>query len=223
MPGLAELVARHTRLSAPPAVPELRLHLAEDITGTWQEVERELGTGHLPPPFWAFAWVGGQALARWVLDEPAEVAGRTVLDLCTGSGLVALAARLAGAGDVLAVDVDPVAGAAVAANAAANGLTVAFRCTDPTGGPPPDVDVLLAGDVCYDAEMTGRVVPWLRSAAARGTRVLLGDPGRHYLPRLGLELLAEYDVATTRELEGVDVRSGRVYAVAPAGTARGSR
>ncbi len=206
---------RRTRLQAPPAVPELRLHLAEDITTAWEDVERELAAGDLPPPFWAFAWVGGQALARLVLDRPGEVAGRRVLDLCTGSGLVALAARRAGADPVLAVDVDPVAVAAVGLNAAANGLAVDVRCADLTGGPVPDVDVLLAGDVCYDAEMTARVLPWLRRAAAAGVRVLLGDPGRHYLPQQGLDLLAEHDVPTTVDLEGVRLRRGRVYALQP--------
>jgi predicted nicotinamide N-methyase len=202
-------------LQAPPAVPELLLHLADDITGAWEGVERELATGALPPPFWAFAWVGGQALARHVLDTPAEVRGLRVLDLATGSGLVALAARRAGAACVLAVDVDPVAAAAVAANATANGLDVGFRCADLTDGPVPDVDVLLAGDVCYDRDMTARVLPWLRRAAAGGVRVLLGDPGRHYLPQSGLELLTELDVPTTRDLEGVAVKRVRVYALQP--------
>jgi len=211
----AELVLRHTRLQRPPAVPELRLHLADDVTSAWEEVERELAAGALPPPFWAFAWVGGQALARHVLDTPEEVGGLRVLDLCAGSGLVALAARLAGAGAVQAVDVDPVAGAAVAANAAANGLAVGFRCADLTQGPPPDVDVLLAGDVCYDREMTDRVVPWLRRAAAVGVRVLLGDPGRHYLPRTGLAVVGEHDIPTSRDLEGVVVKRARVYALVP--------
>ena len=206
----AGLVLRRTRLQAPPAVPELRLHLADDLTEAWEDLERELATGALPPPFWAFAWAGGQALARHVLDSPGEVAGRRVLDLCTGSGLVALAARLAGAAQVTAVDVDPVAGAAVAANAEANGLQVDVRIADVTTSPPPDVDVVLAGDVCYDREMTERVLPWLRAAAARGTRVLLGDPGRHYLPQ-GLRQVGGLDVPTTRDLEGVEVKHVRVY------------
>jgi len=209
------LVARRTTLQQPPAVPELRLHLAEDITGTWQDVEREIGAGELPPPFWAFAWVGGQALARYVLDTPSEVAGLRVLDLATGSGMCALAARRAGAVSVLAVDVDPVAGAAVAANAEANALAVEFLEADLTGGPVPDVDVVLAGDVCYDREMTDRVLPWLRRAAGSGVRVLLGDPGRHYLPQQGVVRLATTDVPTTRDLEGVELRTVHVYALGP--------
>lgn len=208
-----DLVLARTRLQAPSAVPELRLHLAEDVTSVWEEVERELATGALPPPFWAFAWAGGQGLARYVLDTPGEVAGRRVLDLCTGSGLVALAARRAGARSVEAVDVDPLCAAAVAANSGANGLDVAFRCADLTAGPVPDVDVLLAGDVCYDREMTDRVVPWLRRAAAAGVRVLLGDPGRHYLPQTGLVRLSEHEVPTSRDLEGALVKRVRVYAL----------
>lgn len=210
---LAGLVRRRTALQRPPAVPELVLHLADDITGTWTDVERELAAGELPPPFWAFAWVGGQGLARYVLDTPAEVAGRRVVDLGTGSGLVALAARRAGAAHVLAADVDPVAVAAVGCNAALNGLDVEAVVADLTTGPPPAVDVVLAGDVCYDRDMTAAVLPWLRAAAAAGARVLLGDPGRHYLPREGLELLAEHDVATTRDLEGAASRRVRVYSL----------
>lgn len=217
MSDLRDLVLRRTTLQSPPVVPELRLHLADDITTAWEDVERELAGGALPPPFWAFAWVGGQAVARHLLDTPAEVAGGTVLDLCTGSGLVALAARLAGAASVLAVDVDAVAVVAVGLNAEANDLSLATRCADLTRTAPPLVDVVLAGDVCYDREMADLVVPWLRAAAAQGSRVLLGDPGRHYLPRSGLREVAAYDVATTRDLEGVEVRRGRVYAVLPEG------
>ncbi len=210
---LAALVRSRTRLQTPPLVPELRLHLAEDITAAWQHVEAELGRGALDPPYWAFAWVGGQALARYLLDTPEVVRGRRVLDLATGSGLLALAARLAGATDVLAVDTDPLAVAAVAENAAANGLAVRARCVDLTGGPVPDADVLLAGDVCYDREMTDLVLPFLRRAAAAGLEVLLGDPGRHYLPRAGLTPLAEYAVPTTRELEGTVLKRVRVHRV----------
>ena len=212
-PDLRALVRRRTRLQRPPPVPELRLHLADDITTAWEDVERELAAGEIPPPFWAFAWAGGQVLARHVLDAPAEVVGRRVLDLATGSGLVALAARRAGAAAVLAVDVDPLAVAATRLNAAANGLALVAQCADLTGGPVPDVDVVLAGDVCYDREMTDRVLPWLRAAAARGVRVLLGDPGRHYLPQQGLVPVSEHEVPTTVELEGVPVRLSRVYAL----------
>ena len=210
-----EVVLARTRVQVPPAVPELRLHLADDVTEVWQDVERQLAVGELAPPFWAFAWVGGQGLARCLLDRPDEVAGLRVLDLATGSGLCALAARRAGAATVLAADIDPLAATAVALNAELNGLDVEVVTADLLGDPPPTVDVVLAGDVCYDREMTDRVVPWLRQAAAAGSRVLLGDPGRHYLPQDGLLPVAAYDVPTTRDLEGVEVRRVRVFAVEP--------
>jgi predicted nicotinamide N-methyase len=204
------IVLERTRLQRPPAVPELVLHLADEMDPLWEDLQRELDAGELPPPFWAFAWLGGQGLARYLLDVPGEVAGRRVLDLASGSGLCALAAARAGARSVLAVDVDPVSAAAVALNARANGLVVDVDGCDLLDGPPPDVDVVLAGDVFYDGAMSARVQPWLRAAHERGTRVLIGDPVRHYLPQTGLVLLAEHDVPTTRELEGVLVKRVRV-------------
>jgi predicted nicotinamide N-methyase len=207
------LVLARTRLERPPVVPELRLHLAADIVEPWQSLERELDAGELPPPFWAFAWIGGQAVARYVLDHREEVAGRSVLDLATGSGLCGLAARLAGAADVLTADIDPFAEAAVALNAEANGLAVEVTVDDLLQRPPPDVDVVLAGDVFYEREMAAAFGAWLGAAHDRGARVLVGDPGRHYLPQSGLTGLASYDVPTTRELEGVEVKRVRVFAV----------
>ena len=209
------LVLARTRLERPPVIPELVLHLADDIVEPWQSLEKELDAGELPPPFWAFAWLGGQAVARYVLDHPDEVAGRRVLDLATGSGLCALAARLAGAGAVLAADIDPFVEAAIGLNAGANGLIVDVTIDDLLQHRPPDVDVVLAGDVFYDAAMAARVQPWLLAAHRSGTRVLVGDPGRHYLPRALLVELASYDVPTTRDLEGVEVKTVRVYAVGP--------
>ena len=206
-----ELVLSRTRPARPPAVPELELLLADDMDQAWQSLQTELDDATLPPPFWAFAWLGGQALARHVLDVPDEVAGRRVLDLATGSGLCALAAARAGASQVTAVDVDPVAVEAARLNAERNGLEVAVGVADVLGAPPPDVDVVLAGDVFYDAAMAERVLPWLLDAVRAGARVLLGDPGRHYLPRALLVELGAYDVPTTRELEGVLVRTTRVY------------
>ena len=207
------LVLARTRLERPPVVPELVLHLADDIVEPWESLERELDAGELPPPFWAFAWLGGQAVARYVLDHVDEVAGKRVLDLATGSGLCALAARLAGAGDVLAADIDPFVEAAVGLNAAANGLAVAVTIADLLQQPPPDVEVVLAGDVFYEQEMATAFGGWLHAAAAGGARVLVGDPGRHYLPRSGLTELAAYDVPTTRELEGVEVKRVKVFAL----------
>ena len=209
----SELVLARTRLQRPPVVPELQLHLADDMDEAWQHLQDELDAGELPPPYWAFAWLGGQAVARHVLDHPEEVAGRRVLDLACGSGLCAFAARRAGAAHVVAADIDPFAEAAVALNAHANGLPVDFEGSDLVGTALRDVEVVLAGDVCYDAEMTARLLPWLQAVAAAGTRVLLGDPGRHYLPQSGLTEVAAYDVPTTRELEGVHTKRVRVFAL----------
>jgi predicted nicotinamide N-methyase len=186
-----------------PFVPEVLLHQADDLHGLWEAV------GGDAPPYWAFPWLGGQALARYVLDHDV-VRSRRVLDLATGSGLVAVGAALAGAADVLAVDVDPLAVQAVAANAAVNGVRVRALLADLLDGPVPDVDVLLAGDVCYEREMAGRVLSWLGSFEGV---VLLGDPGRDYLPREGLTEVAAYDLPTTRELEGVARKHVRVYRV----------
>jgi predicted nicotinamide N-methyase len=210
------VVLGRTRLAHPPVVPELVLHLADDMDDAWAAVQRELDDGELPPPFWAFAWVGGQAVARHVLDAPDLVRGRSVLDLATGSGLCALAALRAGAAGVTAVDVDPVAVEAVALNAAANGLELDVLCSDLLDAPPPPADVVLAGDVFYDAAMSARVQPWLLAAARQGATVLVGDPGRGYLPRALLDEVAVVEVPTTRELEGVDVRTVRVFRL-PAG------
>jgi len=214
----AALVRRSTRLQTPPRVPELRLHLADEMTPVWQLTETELGgaggggVGAVDPPYWAFAWAGGQAIARHLLDAPTEVAGLRVLDLASGSGLVALAALVAGAAAASAVDIDPVAGVAAGLNATANdlrGLTVVVA--DLLDAPPPVVDVVTAGDVCYDRDMAARVLPWLRAAHAAGARVLLGDPGRAYLPPAGLVRVAEYDVPTTADLEGREVVPSAVY------------
>jgi predicted nicotinamide N-methyase len=181
----------------------------------WASLQDELDDSSLPPPFWAFAWLGGQAVARYVLDAPQEVAGRRVLDLATGSGLCGLAALRAGAVAVTAVDVDPVAVTAARLNAELNELPLQVAQHDVLEDPPPDVDVVLAGDVFYDAAMAARVQPWLLAAHRAGARVLIGDPGRHYLPRALLHELAEYDIPTTRDLEGVLVKPTRVYAVGP--------
>lgn len=199
-----------------PHAPEISLWLADEVTPIWRLTEEELGELGLPPPFWAFAWAGGQGLARWLLDNPAEVAGRRVLDLAAGSGLVGIAVIKAGAASVLCADIDPFCGAAVALNAAANGVSLAFTDTDLLDAPPPDVDVICAGDVFYEQPMAGRVLAWLTEAAGRGTRVLVGDPLRTYFPKAGFDLLAEYVVQTTRELEDDAVKSTRVWTLAGA-------
>ncbi len=206
---------RNTLLRRPPHVPELQLHLADEVTPIWEMTEDDLGEAGVPPPFWAFAWAGGQAVARYVLDHPAEVAGRRVLDLAAGSGLCAIAAARAGAASVLAADIDPYAGAAVRANAAANGVHVAYADEDLLDLPLLDVDVVLAGDVCYEHGMAQRMLSWLRDAHDLEARVLLGDPGRRYFPSEGLVTLAAYDVPTLPELEEVDYRRAQVCTFAP--------
>ncbi|WP_249523718.1 class I SAM-dependent methyltransferase [Modestobacter marinus] len=184
----------HTRLDRPSLVPEVQLHVADDVVALWEAMETEGGGAGEDPPFWAAAWPGGQALARHVLDYPELVAGRRVLDLGAGSGLVAVAALLAGAGGVLASDVDPYSHAAVGLNAEVNGVTGVEVVGDVLDEELPEIDVVLAGDVCYDREMTARVLPFLGAAWLRGATVQLGDPGRAYVPKEGLLAQAEYDV-----------------------------
>ncbi|MBS0297932.1 MAG: methyltransferase [Proteobacteria bacterium] len=207
-------ILANTRLQRPPHAPELELWLADEITPIWRLTEEELGEMGLPPPFWAFAWAGGQAVARWVLDHPEEVAGKRVLDFACGSGLVGIAAMKAGAAEVLGSDIDDFCAAAVEENARANGVAMAFTNQDLLDRPPPEVDVICAGDVSYEKPMAERVHAWLADAAGRGVRVLIGDPGRTYFPRHGLEMLAEYQVATTRELEDMEIKRTGVWTVA---------
>ena len=208
---LADFVRAHTRLAPVAFVPELVLYQADEPIALWERTEA--GGGEQPPPFWAFAWAGGQALARHLLDAPELVRGRDVLDLATGSGLVAIAAARAGARSVTANDIDPLALAAAAANAAANG--VRLRLSE---GDLLDTDgrygVVLAGDVCYSRDMAGRVLAFLRRAAASGSLVLIGDPGRAYLPADGLTADASYDVPVAEALETVRVRRTTVWRLA---------
>lgn len=200
-----------TRLQTVPHAPEISLWLADEITPLWKLTEEELGELGLPPPFWAFAWSGGQGLARWVLDHPGVFAGRTVVDFATGSGLVGIAAMKAGAASVLAADIDPFCGAAVALNARANGVDLDFTDRDLLDAAPPEVDVICAGDVCYERPMTDRVMVWLAQARAQGSRVLIGDPHRTYFRRDGLTHLADYQVPTTRELEDFAIKRSSVW------------
>lgn len=204
-------ILANTRLQAPPHTPELALHLADEITPIWKMTEEALSEIGIPPPFWAFAWAGGQALARYLLDNRQEVAGRRVVDFASGSGIVAIAAMRAGASSVLAADIDSFCEAAIGLNAAANGVEVAFTDQDLLNGPPPPADLILAGDICYEKPLAERVMSWLRLAQANGARVLIGDPGRSYFPRHGLTKLAEYQVPTTRELEDMAVKKTAVW------------
>jgi predicted nicotinamide N-methyase len=207
----AEFIRRNTVVERPLAVPEVALHLGSEITPLWEMTEKEMNDSGLPPPFWAFAWAGGQAVSRYLLDHPDEVRGRSVLDIASGSGLVAIAALIAGAREARAADTDPMCAAAVAVNAAANAVHVEFTGDDLLDGPIPDVDVITAGDVCYERAMTYRMLRWLRGAHEQGVRVLLGDPGRTYLPAEGLVELAVYEVPTTPEIEQDDTRRTGVF------------
>ncbi len=204
----ADFIRAHTTPAHPALVPELILWSATEITPLWQATEAWLEARDLAPPFWAFAWPGGQALARHVLDHPRLVAGRRVLDFAAGGGIAAIACARAGAASVVAAEIDPLARAAIALNAAENGVAVTVAAEDLVGT-SGQWDLILAGDVCYEAPMTARILPWLR-ARARGAEVILADPGRAYLPA-GLAALARYRVPTTRELEDRDSREVTLY------------
>ncbi|MBL0968926.1 MAG: methyltransferase [Brevundimonas sp.] len=206
-------ILANTRLQPVPHAPEISLWVADELTPIWRLTEEELGEMGVPPPFWAFAWAGGQALSRWLLDHPEEVVGKRVLDFAAGSGLVGIAAMKAGAVSALCADIDPFCGAAVRLNGEANGVALTFTAQNLLDAPPPDVDVICAGDVCYEKPMTERVLAWLGEAKARGARVIIGDPGRTYFPKAGLEFLAEYRVPTTRELEDQEVKRSSVWAL----------
>jgi predicted nicotinamide N-methyase len=195
---------------APPHIPEIRLQLASEAHELWLKTEEELAEIGLPPPFWAFAWAGGQGLARYILDHPAVVSGKRVLDFASGSGVVAIAARMAGACEVLAADIDPWTETAVRLNAGLNGVELGFTGADLIGS-EVDADVLLAGDVFYDRDFAAALVPWFERLAADGVTVLVGDPGRAYLPKDRLEACAVYEVAVTRALEDGDVKKTTVW------------
>ncbi|MDX8531786.1 methyltransferase [Mesorhizobium sp. VK25A] len=203
----------NTALMAPPHVPEVLLHLADEAHDLWLRTEEELAEIGLPPPFWAFAWAGGQGLARYVLDNPGTVRGKRVLDFASGSGLVAIAAIKAGAKQVIAADIDPFCETAIAINLEANTVDAQFLGTDCVGS-DDGWDVVLAGDVFYDKAFADRLLPWFRSLKARGAEILVGDPGRAYLPRTGLESLAVYQVPVTRVLEDAEVKRTTVWRLA---------
>jgi predicted nicotinamide N-methyase len=194
-------------LMAPPLVPEIKLHLATEVVPLWHATEEELARIGMPPPYWAFAWAGGQALARYVLDHPEMVHGKRVLDIGAGSGLVGLAAVRAGAASVLAADIDAFACAAIRLNAAANGCDIAVTQEDLIGAPGA-WDVILVGDLFYERVLAERLLAWLKVLS---TTALLGDPGRTYFPKAGVEKLASYTVLTTRDLEDREIRETGVY------------
>jgi predicted nicotinamide N-methyase len=207
------IIRSTTRLAPVPLAPQIRLHLAGEPIGVWEHTERALGQTGQPPPFWAFAWAGGQALARYLLDNPAAVRGRRVLDIASGSGLVAIAAALAGAAAVTACDIDPLAVAAIGLNAAANGVHVA-GCGDDllaSGGGWPDAEVVLIADAFYEKDLAERVMGFAERASARGAAVLLADPGRAYLPAARLRALASYDVPGVGALEDSDHKRTTIW------------
>lgn len=209
--GEAEAFLRaQTVLSAASMVPEIPLYLASEITPIWQATEAWLTESGIEPPFWAFAWPGSQVLARMVLDEPGRVAGRRVLDFAAGCGLAAVACALAGALSVEAAEIDPLAVAATRLNAAENGVAVIAETRDVVGD-ACRWDLILCGDVCYEAPMTGHILPWLRRMAAEGAEVWIADPGRAYLPREAMEPIATMTVPTTLELEDRPERRVTVY------------
>lgn len=212
-------IRANTSLLPVPHVPEIRLHVAHEAMDLWQKTEDELESIGLPPPFWAFAWAGGQALARYLIDHPAFVAGLRVLDFASGSGLVAIAAAKAGAASVEAAEIDRFAVAAIAINATANSVSLATRLDDLIGR-DEGWDVVLAGDVCYEQGMAARVVGWLAELEARGACVLIGDPGRSYLPRGRLDEVATYMVPVVGALEDNEIKRTSVWRLKAVGAGR---
>jgi len=209
-------IRENTRLRPVPHVPEISLYVADEAVPLWQKTEEELGQMGLPPPFWAFAWAGGQALARYILDHSEIVRGRRVLDLACGSGLGAIAAMKAGASDVIANDIDEFAMPAVALNAGANGVSLQTETTDRLD---PDTalepfGIVLAGDIFYERDTAARALAFLQRMKVQGANVLVGDPGRSYLPKEKMTVLAEYEVPVIRDLEDAEIKRTKVWALA---------
>ena len=210
MKSAAAFVRANTELMPPPLVPEVRLHLATEVVPLWRKTEEELEAQGIPPPFWAFAWAGGQALARYVLDHPGIVAGKSVLDFGAGSGLIGIAAMKAGAKSVLCADIDAFAVASIVLNADENDVSVSATADDVIGQ-AGDWKVILVGDMCYERPLAERILVWLKARAAAGVAVYLGDPKRSYFPASGVEKLETYNVETTRELEDREIRETSVF------------
>lgn len=206
-----DFIANNTALIAPPLTPEIVLHLATESLPIWQKTEEELGALNVPPPYWAFAWAGGQALARYLLDHPELVRAKRVLDLGSGSGLVAIAAVRAGAAEVTAFDIDTLAVAAIRLNAAANGVALRASSADPLASEPPEADVILVGDLFYERELAERALAYLESAAKAGAEILVGDPRRSYFPTSRFAEVATYAVPVTRELEDNEIKRTTVW------------
>lgn len=206
-------IVANTRPLSPPLVPEIRLHLAEESLPIWQKTEEELGEMNVPPPYWAFAWAGGQALARYLLDHPARVAGKSVVDLGSGSGLTAIAAARAGAATVLAADIDRLALAAAGLNAALNGVDISLTNENLLARPPDTADVVLVGDLFYERALADLVLSYIDKAASAGADVLIGDPKRSYFPQGRFRVAAAYEVPVTRELEDAEIKRTSVWQI----------
>jgi predicted nicotinamide N-methyase len=211
MKDFTHFIKTNTRILSPPLVPEIRLHLAEESVPIWQKTEEELGEMNIPPPYWAFAWAGGQALARFILDHPQDFAGRRVLDLGSGSGLTAIAAAKAGAQRVLAADIDEVALAAITINAAENAVVIETTAKDLLSAPQAGFDIVLVGDLYYERQLADRVSAFIDEARVRGEQIFIGDPQRSYFPRDRYERAAEYQVPVTRELEDSEIKRTAVW------------
>jgi len=206
-----EFILSNTAVLSPPLVPEVILHLATEAVPLWQKTEEELGAIGLPPPFWAFAWAGGQALARYILDHPETIRDKHIIDLASGSGLVAIAAMKAGAANAFAADIDEFSATAIALNAVLNNVVLTITTDDLLASAPPACDAILVGDLFYEQSLAARLLDWLEIAQQRGTRVLIGDPGRTYLPKQQLTQLATYSVPVTRDLEDAEIKQGAVW------------
>jgi len=207
-------IRANTAILAPPLVPEVKLHLATEAVPLWQKTEDELGEIGLPPPFWAFAWAGGQALSRYVLDNPEALRDCRVIDLAAGSGLVAIAALKAGAAHALAADIDEFSATAITLNAKLNKIVLSITTENLLANEPPSCDVILVGDLFYEQTLAARLLDWLIAARDAGTRILIGDPGRSYLPKHRLTRLATYSVPVTRDLEDAEIKQGAVWTLA---------
>lgn len=209
--AVRRFIIANTRLIAPPLIPELRLHLAEESLAIWGKTEEDLGEMNVAPPYWAFAWAGGQALARTLLDSPDLVRGKSVLDLGCGAGLAGIAALKSGARSVLAADIDRIALVATALNAADNDVALETTADDLLSGLPSDFDVLLVGDLFYERQLAERVLALIEPAAARGSVVLIGDPQRNYFPKGRFTQIATYKVPVTRDLEDAEIKNSAVW------------
>ena len=210
----AAFIIANTLLLPVPLVPEIRLHVADEAVPLWTKTEDEINAIGLPPPFWAFAWAGGQALARYILDQPETVSGKVVIDLASGSGIVAIAAAMAGAARVIAYDIDSFARMAISLNARVNGVNVDV-CSDDllAEAAAPAAGTILAGDIFYESDTAKRAFDFLSMRAAQGATVLIGDPGRSFLPKDRLRKIAEYQVPVSRELEDADIKNTAVWEI----------